>query len=148
MIISRFQIFLFLFLIFITPFFVQKAVWIMNSNKTNGRMWFKGYAMELQSISSHAVIIFKSGKDSIIFNGRLEPDLKEGSIVPVRFQVTNPKDARIDSFMSLWGDTIVFALHPFLALLVILLTTLFIEPIIPRELRFSIPKPFLRLFGR
>jgi hypothetical protein len=111
-------------------------------------MWFKGYAMELQGISSHAVIIFKAGKNSVTFNGRLEPDLKEGSIVPVRYLVSNPNDARIDSFMSIWGDTIVFALFPCLALIVILLTTIFIEPIIPRQLRLSIPNPFLMIFGR
>ena len=144
MIISRPLIFLFLFLVFVTPFFIQKAVWLMNSKRTNGRMWFRGHSMELQSISSHAVIVFKTGKDSIIFNGRLEPNLKEGSIVPVRYQVSNPKEARIDSFISIWGDTIVLALFPFLALLVILLTTIFIEPIIPRQLRLSIPRSLLK----
>ena len=104
--------------------------------------------MEMQSISSHAVIIFKLGNDSVVFNSRLEPELKEGSIVPVRYQISNPKDARVDNFMSIWGDTIAFTLLPWLALLVILLTTIFIEPIVPREIRLSIPKPFLGFFGR
>ena len=116
----------------------------MNSKRTNGRMWFTGHTLELKLISSHAVIVFKTGKDSIIFNGRLEPDVKEGSIIPVRYQVSNPRDARIDSFASIWGDTIVLALYPILALLVILLTTIFIEPIIPRQLRLTIPRSLLR----
>jgi hypothetical protein len=103
----------------------------MNSEKTNGRMWFKGYTMELQSITSHAVITFKIGKDSIVFNGRLEPNLKVGDIVPVRYPVANPQNARIDSFVSIWGDTIVFALFPCLALLVIWLTTILLNPLFP-----------------
>jgi hypothetical protein len=144
MIISRFQIFLFLFLISVAPFFIQKAVWILKSKRTNGTMWFAGSTMELQSISSHAVIVFISGKDSIIFNGRLEQKLKEGSIIAVRYQVANPHDAKIDSFASLWGDTLIFALYPCLALLVILLTTIFIEPVVPRQFRLSIPKHFFR----
>jgi len=105
-------------------------------------MWFKGYTMELQSISSHAVIVFKAGLDSIIFNGGLEPNLKPGSLIPVIYQADDPSDARIDSFMSIWGKTFALALFPCLALLVIFITTIFVEPLIPKKVKITFRKPY------
>ena len=142
MTLSRYQIFFILVLIFVAPFFIHKAIWLANSKKTTGVMWFKGHTMELQSISSHAVIVFKAGRDSIIFNGG-DPNLKPGSLVPVIYQADDPSDARIDSFKSIWGRTIVFALLPCLALLVIFITTIFVEPLIPKKVKITLRKPYL-----
>ncbi|HTF30000.1 MAG TPA: DUF3592 domain-containing protein [Flavitalea sp.] len=147
MTLSRYQIFFILVLIFVSPFFIQKALWIANSKKTNGIMWFKGHSMELQSISSHAVIVFKVGRDSIVFNGGLEPNLKPGSLIPVRYQIDNPADAKVDSFRSLWARALVFAFLPFLAILVIFLTTIFVEPLIPKKVKITLRKPYLLVHG-
>ena len=147
MTLSRYQIFFILMLIFVAPFFIHKALWIANSKRTTGKMWFKGYTMELQSISSHAVILFKIGRDSVVFNAGLKPGWKPGSIIPIRYQAGNPSNAKIDNLVSIWAEAIRLAIFPCLVLLVIFITTIFIEPIIPKKIKILSRKPYVLISG-
>lgn len=145
MVLSRTQVFLILCLLAAGPFLIRNGIWVANSKTTQGIVWFKGHTMELQSISSHPVIRFSNGKDSIWFNGRDGATLQENSLIPVRYQSDNPWDARVNTFTSVWGQTLVFMLYPCLALLVIFLTSVFSEPLIPKKIRLSLKKPFFRI---
>ena len=78
-------------------------------------------------------MVWFNGNDNVLF--------KPGEIIPVRYTVDNPKDARIDNFVSIWGDTIVYGGIPALVILIIFLQPL----IVPRnsKLRLAMRKPYI-----
>ncbi|THU40769.1 hypothetical protein FAM09_01250 [Niastella caeni] len=83
------------------------------------------------------------GKDTIWFKGPGYYHLQEGAVVPVRYLTGNPAGARVDTFKSIWFDTIIYGGIPFLILLVI-----FLHPeIVPfrSKVMVSRRKPFVRV---
>jgi hypothetical protein len=110
-------------------------------------MCFTGHTLTNLGTSSHPVILFTIGKDSIFFNGNSNLDLTPGSPVSVRYQRDNPSDARLDNAISLWGDTLAWSLYPFLVLLVLYLTPSRLEPLIPpaAHIRLDSQKPFIHI---
>lgn len=140
MILSKNHFFLVLFSILIIPVLLQKFIWLAGSRQTNGICSFIGKEYAGQMVYSYSVIAFPLGSDTVWFNGRNGILYQEGAIVPVRHQVNNPADARINSFISIWGDTLVYGGIPVLILLAI-----FLHPqIVPfgRRVRIRISKPF------
>lgn len=133
MIISRNQFFLLLFIIFIGPFIFYNIMWIATSMQTTGIMQFKGHTLELQGISSHPVIRFKAGNDTIYFNGKNNLNLLPGEIVPVRYKSNDPSDAKVNTFFCIWVDTILYSLPFFLVLLILFLTPDRFDPLIPKK---------------
>ena len=143
MLLNKSQLFIILLIIIITPFLAYKVNWLAHSERTNGTMSFAGKNITGQYVHQYSVIMFTIGKDSIWFNGADNVIYNEGETVPVRFQLSNPHDARINIFISIWGDTLVFGGIPVLILIV-----LFLHPqIIPRRsmIRVKTRKPFLEI---
>src|ERR1700722_15691634 len=96
MILSRIQFFLVLSFALLGPFYVPRLIWVAHSRTTTGKVWFVGHTLELLGdISSHRVILFQDGGDSFHFNGG--GHYKVGDPVPVRYNKTQPADARINT---------------------------------------------------
>jgi hypothetical protein len=134
MILSRSRFFLLLFAFCGLACFGRRTLWIATARKTTGVMSFVGHTLELQgNISSHEVIEYEAGKDTVIFNANSGMGLKPGQSVPVLYHDDDPSGAKIDTPFSLWGDTMVYALGPVLVLLVLFLTPDSLDPLIPKR---------------
>ena len=141
---SRNSFFLLLFGIFIFPVLAYKMIWLVTTKKTTGTMYFTGHGNlgSVLGISTYPVIRFIFGKDTIFFNGNVNIPLKEGEVVPVRYQRNDPSDAKINTFVCIWGDSLAYCLGPFLILMVI-----FFHPdLIPKKSRVVLGrKPLILL---
>ncbi|HZE86379.1 MAG TPA: hypothetical protein VE035_18795 [Puia sp.] len=140
MLLNRNLFLLLLFAVIIGPFVAYKLVWIARSQQTTGVMCFEGHTLELQGISSHPVILFRVGRDSIFFNGNFDLNLKPGAIVPVIYQKNDPSDAKINKPLCIWLDTIGYCLFSFSVLLVIFLTPDRFDPLVLWRSRVLIGK--------
>ena len=147
MLLSRNQFFLLLLLVFVVPIVAYKVCWLARSQRTLGVMCFTGHTLETIGVSRHPVIRYRAGNDSIFFNGNSNVDYHDGDLVPVRYRQNNPYDARIDIPVSIWGDTLAWALFPFLLILVLYLTPERLQPLIPRSaaIRLSRKRPYIRI---
>ena len=131
---SRNAFFLLLFTICVSPVVIWKLVWLSNTTTTNGKVFFIGHSLNLDgSISSHLVILFLVGKDSINFKAPASLSFKEGDAVPVRYVSNKPSEARVNAPLRIWGDAIVYGIWPILVLLVIYLIPDSMDPLIPRK---------------
>jgi hypothetical protein len=74
------------------------------------------------------------------FNGNINLDLVRGETISVCYQKNNPSDAKMNSPICIWGDTMAYLLLPFLFLLVV-----FLKPdIIPKKSKVLLgKKPFI-----
>jgi hypothetical protein len=142
MITHRTNFFLALFCILLIPLLVPRILWLMHSEKTMGIMAFETRGtLGDQLPLVYSQIYFIHGKDTVWFYGLPGLGLKTGQLVPVRYQPGNASDAKIDLFIALWGDTLVYGGGPFLILLVI-----FLHPdVIPRRSRVLLTwkRPFI-----
>ena len=73
-------------------------------------------------MTTYPVVKFDVGSVTFHVNGNINLPLKKGESVEVRFQKNNPRDARINSFGTIWGDTIAYGAAPFLFYLVLLIS--------------------------
>jgi hypothetical protein len=142
MIMHRTPFFLALFGILIIPLLATRMLWLLHSEKTTGIMAFetRGIAGD-QLPLTYSLIYFSHGKDTVWFYGTPGLGLKTGQFVPVRYQPDNPADAKIDLFIGLWGDILVYGGIPFFILLFI-----FLHPdVIPRRSRVLLTwkRPFI-----
>jgi len=137
MLFTRNQFFVLLFAIVIGPFLGQKLWWLAHSRQAVGSMYFVGHdgLGSQMGISTYPVVLFTLGRDSIEFRGNLNLPYRVGDPIPVRYQKDDPKDARIDRVVCIWGDTLVYALGPFLILLVLFLTPDGLDPLLPKRSR-------------
>ena len=104
MTLSRNTFFFSLLLICISPVVIWKIAWLSKTTATNGKVWFTGKTLELDgSISSHLVILFLAGKDSIHFNAPANLPYKQGEMVPVRYVNEKPSEARVNTFLRIWA---------------------------------------------
>jgi hypothetical protein len=103
------------------PLPLYKLFWLAGTRETTGTMYFTGHGNlgSVLGISTYPVIRFKSGKDTIFFNGNVNIPLKPDEKVSVRYKKDNPSDAKVNSFICIWGDTLAYELGPFLILLII-----------------------------
>lgn len=141
--ISRNSFFLFLALLVLAPFLISKWVWLSGTQKTMGKMSFNGKTYTGQLGHEYAVIKFAVGKDTFFVNGPDNITYEKGTPVPVRYTRTNPNDARLATFIGLWGDALVFAGVPCLIILLIALH----PGIVPYRSSFLLKKqkPFITL---
>jgi len=125
------------------PLVVYKLIWLAGTRETTGTMYFTGHGNlgSVLGVSTYPVIRFTTGKDTILFNGNVNIPLKADEKVSVRYQKNNPSDAKINSWVCLWGDTLAYESGPFLILLII-----FFHPdLVPKKSRLRIgKKPFLQ----
>jgi hypothetical protein len=143
MTVRRTPFFLVLISIIIVPFLTHKIIWLAGSEKTNGTMSFIGKTFSGQMDDVYSVIWFMAGKDTVWFNGRNNIFFEEGAAVPVRYQRSHPEDAKINVFLSIWGDTLIYGGLPLLILLII-----FAHPeIVPyrSRIRLVFKTPFIRI---
>jgi hypothetical protein len=90
--------------------------------------------------------MFKTEKDSVIFNAGMFPPSKPGDPVPILYQIDNPSDAREDLPSRVWGDTLVYSLLPLLVLMVLFLTPDSLDPLIPKRSKVILgKKPFIKI---
>src|ERR1700741_4785575 len=112
---SRNAFFLILFIICLSPVVIWKLVWLSNTTTTKGKVFLVGHSLNLDgSISSHLVILFLVGKDSISFKAPASLPYKEGDAVPVRYVQDKPFDATVNTPLRIWGDAIVYVIWPIL----------------------------------
>jgi hypothetical protein len=147
MIMHRTTFFLALFGILLFPLLVSRMLWLLQSEKTMGIMAFetRGTAGD-QLPLTYSLIYYRQGKDTIWFYGMPGLGLKKGQFVPIRYQPGNPPDAKVDFFIALWGDILVYGGIPFLILLVI-----FLHPdVIPRRsrVRLTRKRPFIFILAQ
>jgi hypothetical protein len=127
----------------VIPFPVQNLWWLLRSVKTNGIVRFTGKEYSGQMTHEYAVVTFKTGTQTIWFNGYDNVLFPRRQVIPVLYQPNNPADARIDVFVAIWADTLVYACIP-----AVILMVLFLHPaIIPRQskIRLMAKRPFIRL---
>lgn len=107
-------------------------------------MYFIGHGNlgSVLGISTYPVIRFQAEKDTFFFNGNVNIPLKPEEKVSVRYQKSDPSDAKINLFSSVWGDTLAYETGPLLILLVI-----FFHPdLVPGKSKILLGrKPFLRI---
>lgn len=109
-----------LILLIIIPFLIPKILWVARARRTVGTMAFKGQGFAGDQIKEdYSVICFQVDGDTIWFNGLGNISFRPGEPIPVRYQPSNPADARVDIFAGIWGDTLINAGIPVLMLLVL-----------------------------
>ena len=108
MAVKKSTFFVALFVILILPFLLHNFFWIVMSREINGSMRYVGKSTSGQLSKEFSVIRFFIEKDTVWFNGMDNYFFKKDEVVPVRYQVNEPVDARINSFVGLWGDTIMY----------------------------------------
>ena len=143
----RTTFFLVLFGLLLMPLLVPRMLWLLQSERTMGLMAFetRGTAGD-QLPLTYSLIYYSHGKDTIWFYGMPGLGLKKGQLVPVRYQSGNPSDAKIDLFIALWGDILVYGGIPFLILVFI-----FLHPdVIPRRsrVRLTWKRPFIFILAQ
>lgn len=147
MLLHRNQFFLLLLMIFVAPIIAWKLIWLVRSEKSWGIMCFTGHTLTSLGTSQHPVILFKAENDSIFFNANSNFIFKPGEKVPVRYHKDAPREARVDTPVSIWGDTLAWAMFPILVILVLYLTPEKWQPLIPRHTNIKLVtrSPFIQL---
>lgn len=104
---------------------------------------FKGKAYTGQIGHVYMVISFVENNNTVWFNGNDNILFKDGEQVPVRYQRRHPADARINQFIPIWGDTVVYGGIP----VIILLAVFFHPGIVPRRSKIvlNFRRPFLQI---
>jgi len=141
---KRPQFFIVLFIVLVAPLSLYKLNWILHSEASIGIVQFTGHGNlgSVLGISTYQVILFKAGRDSILFNGNVDAGLKNNEPIEIRYQPGDPTDARMNTFMSLWGDTMAYSLGPIL----VFLAVFFSNEIIPRRSQVQVgANPFIKL---
>jgi hypothetical protein len=90
MVLGRNAFFMLIFFVLACPFVVYKVVWISRSQKTMGRVLFRGRRIEVQGTSDHWVIKYRCGNDSLFFDTEDDLDMVKGALVSVRYQKNRP----------------------------------------------------------
>jgi hypothetical protein len=143
MILSRNSFFLLLFVIFLLPLPLYKLFWLARSKEAIGTLYFIGHGNlgSVLGISTYPVIWFRSGRDTIYFNGNVNIPLRPEEKVSIRYQRNDPSDAKVNTFSCIWGDSLAYELGPFLILLVIY----FHPDLVPKKSKILLgKKPFVK----
>jgi hypothetical protein len=141
---TKIRFFLLLGFMFAGPFVGCKLLWLLHSRRVSGVYSFRGLGEAGDQVQlDYSICWFPLGKDTIWFNGVGNIPFHEGDSIPVRYEVNDPGDARIDLFPAIWGDTIVYGGIP----LFILLMMFFHRRVVPRgrRVRVVLRRPFLLL---
>ena len=137
--------FFFLLLLLVTlPFLLPNIIWLLRSQKTTGTVEGIGTATGISfGKDTYALVSFMAGKDTFYFQGK-DDHYEAGNIVPLRYQPTNPEDAKIVSFYSLWGNTIAYMGAP----LIFWIIFFFAKDIVPTGASIRLGgKPFVRVIA-
>jgi len=106
----------------ILPYVGTKLIWISKAKKAKGVVAFTGKDISTQMEHSYSVIMFSvTGRDTVFFNSGDNEISEPGTIVPVLYQPSAPKDAYIDGFMGLWLDVTIYCIIMFVLVGIIFL---------------------------
>ena len=143
MTIGRKNFFLILFFLITTPFVIHKLWWLASTKKATATMCFVGKSITGQLEHVYSVFEFYKGNDTIFFNGPDNFIFTQGQKLPVLYHDDDPENAKLDMFLPLWLDTLVYAGIPALILFIV-----FIHPdVVPyrSKVRISQRKPFVEI---
>lgn len=142
MIIRRHIFFILLLLIVITPYIAIRLFWILSAKETKGKVAFIGKDISAQIPRSYSVVMFSTtGKDTVFFNSVDGEILEAGEAVPVLYQSSNPHDASINGFMSLWLDATIYG-----TIMFVIIAIIFLHPeIVPYKsnIKLQLRKPVI-----
>jgi hypothetical protein len=144
MVIRQITLFASIVVLYVTPIVVPRLIWLSRSRKTTGVFSFEGAGSAGESIRlSYSFIYYMYGNEKIWFEGPGHMPLKEGAVVPVRYQINNPADAKVDTFYGLWADVTVYGGEPILILICIFLHRGVFPP--RSRIRLAFKKPFVSI---
>ncbi|HMC85323.1 MAG TPA: hypothetical protein VKI61_07350 [Chitinophagaceae bacterium] len=142
MVIRQITLFVSIVALYVTPVMVPRIIWLVRSQKTTGVFSFEGKGSAGEQIKlSYSFIYYMYGNQKIWFEGPGHMPLQEGAIVPIRYQINNPADAKVDSFYGLWADAAVYCGEPLIMLIFIFLNRGIFPP--GSRIRLTLKKPFL-----
>jgi hypothetical protein len=146
MIIGKIPFFLILFLILLIPTLAPRVIWLARSRATMGTMGFEGHGTAGEQIQlTNTYIYYHLRNERICFKSIPGLGYREGDPVPVRYLPADLNDARVNTFLGVWGDLLVFAGIPALILLIS-----FLHPdVVPwgSRLRLTLKRPYIRLWS-
>lgn len=144
MIIHRTKFFLALISIVVIPLVTYKCIWLMQSRRVNGIFAFEGQGNVLEQIRfPHSEIWFKDDHDTIWIKGPGGLKLKSGDHVKVRYHPGDPGNAKLDTFIGIWGGTVIYG-----GIVLLLLIAIAVHPeIIPYRSKVMLTgkRPFVRV---
>ncbi|HEX5026706.1 MAG TPA: DUF3592 domain-containing protein [Agriterribacter sp.] len=144
MIIKRRNFFLILILIVVMPIIAAKLTWINSAVRTKGVTAFEGMDIAGQLQRHYSVIMFSAtGRDTVFFNSSDNELFEPGQSLSVLYQPANPTDARVNTFSSLWMDTVIYS-----SLFFLFIAIVFLHPeIIPYQSKIQLMRrrPFIQL---
>ncbi len=144
MLISRTRFFmLLLFLVFMISL-GPRLIWLSHSERITGKVSFTGKSLAGQFMHTYAVVQFRYKDSLYLFNGPDNLLFEDNTPVPVRFNPYHPTEARIDQFLSIWGDRLLYGGIPILLLLVIF----FQSEIFPYVIRLKRSHPLISLIEK
>lgn len=122
MIVKRYVFFILLLLLVIAPYIATRLCWILSAKETKGKIAFIGKDISAQLPRSYSVVMFSStGSDTVFFNSADGEIWEENAVVPVLYQPSDPHNASINGFMSLWLDATIYSVIMFVIIAIIFL---------------------------
>lgn len=142
MLLTKNEFFALLFGLVLVPFLAYNSIWLAGTEKVEGRVVGIGQRMGMNiGKSTYALVSFKAGADTVWFQG-LDQNYKEGDTVPVRYRRNDPSNARVATFLSLWGDVLGWAVIPLMVVVVLY----FSPDMVPKRAMVLVGrKPFIRV---
>jgi hypothetical protein len=129
--------FILLFLLLVSPFYLYRIYWLINSEETTGTYLFKGQSLIGGSDFMHAypVIQFFDGTKNVTFKGPDNVEYPPKATMSVRFQKADSSDARINNFLGIWLVTVFTSAAPTLLIVILYFTELF-----PKDFKITVFK--------
>ena len=119
MTIGKIPFFLTLFLVIAIPFVLPRLAWIARSRTMMGVMGFQGRGTAGEQIPlTYSYVYYQPDTALIYFAGPPGLRYQHGDPVPVRYLPDKVTDARVNTFLGLWGDVLVYAGIPEFILLI------------------------------
>lgn len=142
MLFSKNAFFFLLFLLITLPFVLPNIIWLLRSEKTVGKVEGIGAASGISlGRDTYAYVSFQVQNNTFYFQG-MDDHYEKDDIVPLRYQKSNPEDAKVATFYSLWGKTIAYCGAP----LIFWIICFFARDIVPKGAKILVgKKPFLKL---
>jgi hypothetical protein len=145
MTIGKIPFFLTIFLLLAIPFVVPRLIWLARSRTITGVMGFEGRGTAGEQFPlTYSYVYFQPGVTLIYFAAPPGLGYRHGDPVPVRYLPDKVTDARVNSFLGLWGDVLVYGGIPEFILLICFLH----RRLVPwgSRVRLTAGRPFIRIF--
>ena len=143
MTLGRNTFFLILLFLLAVPVSGYKLIWLLRAEKSTATFAFHGKEIHGQLESTHAVMFYSPGNDTVFFHAVDDPAYTVGSRFPVLYQPANPTDASLTDFDNMWMKTSIILGVPLVLLLIVFLH----KEIVPyrSKIRLSAKPPFLQV---